>query len=90
MDCTVVAVRPALGGWIVEQGAQQLGPYLSDDLAMRVALAQVQEIARSGKPARLSVQNSQGEPQVEICRCRDFMHTAAMLRGAAAKQKQAH
>jgi hypothetical protein len=83
MACTVVGVRPANGGWIVEQDAEQSGPYFSDDLAMRVAIAQVRNLVRAGKCARLSVQNAGGEPQAEVCRCREFMHTAAMLRGAA-------
>jgi hypothetical protein len=82
MGCTVVGVRPANGGWMVEQGAQQSGPYFSNDIAMRVAMAQVQNLARAGTPARLSVQNAEGEPQAEVCRCREFMHAAAMARGA--------
>jgi hypothetical protein len=86
MSCTAVVVRPAHGGWVVEEGAQQSGPYFSNDMAMRIALTQVQNLARAGQPARLSVQNSDGEPQAEICRCRNFMHTAAMLRGAEARR----
>lgn len=84
MDCTVVGVRPANGGWMVEQGAQEAGPYFSNDMALRVALAWIQALVRAGAPARLSVRGADGEPQAEFCRCRQFMHTAAMLRGAAA------
>ena len=83
MACTVFGVRPANGGWVVEQGAEQSGPYFSNDMAMRVAMAQVNEHARAGQPARLSVLNAEGEPQAEVCRCREFLHTAAMMRGAA-------
>jgi hypothetical protein len=89
MACTVVGVRPAKGGWVVEQDTEQSGPYFSDDLAMRVAIAQVRDLVRAGQCARLSVQNAAGEPQAEVCRCREFMHTAAMLRGAANKASQA-
>jgi len=88
MACTVVGVRPAHGGWVVKQDTEQSGPYFSDDLAMRVAIAQVRDLVRAGKSARLSVQNADGEPQAEVCRCREFMHTAAMLRGAAKKASQ--
>ena len=86
MACTVFGVRPANGGWMVEQGGAQSGPYFSNDMAMRVAMAQVNEHVRTGQPARLSVLNAEGDPQADVCRCREFLHTAAMLRGAAARR----
>ncbi|MGE0565609.1 MAG: hypothetical protein AB7O50_13950 [Pseudolabrys sp.] len=85
-DCAAIGVQPANGGWMVEQGTQQAGPYFSNEMALRVAMARIQALVRGGGCARLSVRDARGEPQAQFCRCRQFMHTAAMLRGAAARQ----
>jgi hypothetical protein len=65
-------VIPNGKGWFAQIGKAEQGPYLSRELATRVALTEALEIRREGGRARLSVQNESGDVQVERCLCAEF------------------
>lgn len=69
--CTVQSA-PASGGWLVDSGEQLSGPYHSNDIAMRVALAQARALNRQGRMARLSVRDGGGDVIGEFCLCKKF------------------
>jgi hypothetical protein len=63
---------PSGKGWLTQIGQAEKGPYLSREMAMRVALSEALGIRREGGRARLSVQNQAGDVQVERCLCAAF------------------
>ena len=75
MHCTVCSVIPHDGDWIAECGAVSHGPYMAKGIALHVATSEALALHRLGKPARVSVQDSAGEIEVEYCLCSDFQKT---------------
>ena len=84
MPCTLCAVVPSSKGWLTQIGKAEKGPYLSRDMATRVALTEALEIRREGGRARLSVQNDGGDVQVERCLCAKFSVPPAVIERASA------
>jgi hypothetical protein len=60
MSCTVCSVIPLDNNWVVECGATSHGPYLSNDIALRVAIAEALAIRRQGQRATVLVQMAAG------------------------------
>jgi hypothetical protein len=87
MPCTLCAVVPSGKGWLTQIGKAEKGPYLSRDMATRVALTEALKIRREGGRARLSVQNDGGDVQVERCLCAEFpVPPSAVIERASAAQ----
>jgi hypothetical protein len=72
MPCTLCAVVPNGKGWLAQVGRGEQGPYLSREIAARVALSAALELRREGCRARLSVQNRCGDIAFERCLCAEF------------------
>jgi hypothetical protein len=78
---------PSGKGWLTQVGQAEQGPYLSRDMATRVALTEALEICREGGRARLSVQDEAGDVQVERCLCAEFpVSPSALIERASAAQ----
>ena len=72
MPCTLCAVIPNGKGWLARIGKAEKGPYLSREMATRVALTEALGLRRAGSRARLSVQNEYGDVHAERCLCVQF------------------
>ena len=72
MSCTAYSVIPVDGDWFVECGKIRYGPYLSNGIALRVAVSGSQALCREGKPSKISVQDNGGTVRVEYCLCANF------------------
>ena len=73
MDCTRFLVRPGHNhGWLIEDGRRDMGPYHSRDLALQVAVSECLALRRAGRPARVAVEDSDGESIVNRCLCASF------------------
>ena len=72
MPCTLCAVVSNGKGWLAQIGKAEKGPYLSREMATRVALTEALGLRRDGRRARLSVQNERGDVHVERCLCVEF------------------
>lgn len=53
-------------------GNAEKGPYLSHEMAARVAVTEAANLRREGRRARLSIHNTGGEVRVERCLCASF------------------
>jgi hypothetical protein len=69
MSCTACSVIPVDGDWFVECGKIMHGPYLSNGIALRIAVSEAQTLLRQGKQSRISVQDSAGAISAEYCLC---------------------
>jgi hypothetical protein len=72
MSCTVCSVIPLDSNWVVECGGTSHGPYLSNDIALRVAIAEALAIRRQGQRATVLVQDGSGRSYAGYCLCADF------------------
>ena len=79
MSCTVCSVIPLDNNWVVECGATNHGPYLSNDIALRVAIAEALAIRRQGQRATVLVQDGSGRSYAGYCLCADFKIAQAKL-----------
>ena len=66
MRSNVLTVVSKTGGWFVEQGVTRQGPYPSDSLALRVALAEAAFQAGAGIHCKVSIQNRNGAVLTEL------------------------
>jgi len=67
--CSVVAVGST---WFVEHGKTSRGPYMSNGMALRVAVSEALALRSQKKRSKISVQNSADEISAEYCLCADF------------------
>jgi hypothetical protein len=68
--CTHYVVKRAGGqGWVSRVDGRDFGPYLSRDLALQLAVADLHQRRKSGCPVRLSVENGQGAVAADRCLC---------------------
>ena len=75
MNCIVNSVQLSeSGGWTAQVNGQDLGPYWSRDLALRVAVATALEIRKSGGQVRIVVKDARGETCAVRCLCEQFCH----------------
>lgn len=73
MSCKVYSVIPSVdNNWIVTCGPDKYGPYLSNDIALRVAIAEAMEIHRHGLSAMVTVQDESGRSCAGYCICAAF------------------
>lgn len=71
MPCTSYKVTELRGAWYVETDVCQ-GPYISFDVALKVATMAALAISRCHLPARVTVNNHDGDVRAEYCLCADF------------------
>lgn len=73
MDCTRIVVRQGpREGWTISGGKGELGPYHSRDMALRVAISEALAVRRSGRPARVALDDADGSVIAERCLCERF------------------
>ena len=78
-SCAAYTVAPAKDAWMIECNTGQRGPFLSNDVALRVAIAEAMNLRREGKLARVSVQRNDGSLCVEYCLCSRFRKSQTTL-----------
>jgi hypothetical protein len=72
--CQQYSVHPsAVGGWLAQVGDRESGPYLSRDIALRVAVADALCQRKCGQPVRLVVQDARGTVCAWRCLCDRFL-----------------
>ncbi len=49
-----------------------MGPYHCRDMALRLAIAEALSMRRSGRPARVAIENRAGETIAKRCLCVSF------------------
>jgi hypothetical protein len=72
MSCTICSVISVDNNWVVECGKISHGPYMSNDIALRVAIAEALAIRQQGQRARVLVQDGTGRSYAGYCLCTDF------------------
>ena len=73
MNCTCFLVKPGHNeGWLIEGGRRDMGPYHSRVLALQVAVSECLAMRRAGRPARVRVDDRDGEAIVKRCLCASF------------------
>jgi hypothetical protein len=73
LGCRQNSVHPSAGhGWVAQIGDRESGPYLSRDMALRVAVADALCRRRCGEPVRLVVKDARGTVRAERCLCNRF------------------
>jgi len=73
MDCTRVLVRPVSRlGWVIEDGAREMGPYHCREMALRIAILEALSVRRAGQPVRVAIENDEGTTVAKRCLCSSF------------------
>ena len=73
MQCTQCLVTPAASrGWTTKVGDIEYGPYLSRDMAMRIAISEALQRRRNGVSALVVVKDARGEVLAKRCLCAGF------------------
>jgi len=72
VPCTVCSVVPVDTDWFVECRKTSHGPYLTNGIALRVAVSEAQAIYRQGNNSKISVQDRAGDVTAEYCFCANF------------------
>ena len=67
MSCVSCSVIPVDRNWFVEHGKTSHGPYMSNEIALRVATAEALSLHRQGQRSRISVHDSFGKVSAEYC-----------------------
>ena len=76
--CEVASVVPGRSSaWYVSCGKLRYGPYMSDDIALQVAVNEARSVSRNGGAAKVSVQDRAGEVRAEYCLCARFRGKSA-------------
>lgn len=60
------------GGWVANLEEKQAGPYWTQDIAIRVAIAEALRLRAAARPARVTVRDRSGTIRVERCLCIGF------------------
>lgn len=68
MDCRRCRVAFGAKGWTAETERGVAGPYATEDMATRVAVAEVLRLRRAGQAVRLAIRSARGDMR-EICLC---------------------
>ena len=61
MDCIVCSVISVNGRWFADCGATRHGPYVSTDIATRVAVGEARVLHRRGRSVKVSIQDENGK-----------------------------
>ena len=73
MDCTQHLVMPSPNnGWISRVDGRDYGPFLSRDMALRIAVAEALIRRKSGGASRVTVKAGDGTIIAERCVCEKF------------------
>lgn len=72
MTCVQCIVKPAANSWVAEIGDKELGPYLTRDMALRVAIADALACRKAGRPAQIIVKDADGAVCAGRCLCAGF------------------
>jgi hypothetical protein len=67
--CTRYVVKPSSSGWVGCADGREYGPYLSRDMALQLAVADVRQRRKAGKPVRLVVEAGGGAVSADRCLC---------------------
>jgi len=71
-------VKPsAHDGWVAQVGNQEFGPYLTCDMALKVAVADALARRQTGCPASVVVTDADGTVRAKRCLCASFAAQAA-------------
>jgi hypothetical protein len=85
MACVLCQVRPDdVGAWVTCFAEHERGPYLTSDMALRVAVADALSVRRAGDDVRISVMDRGGENRAEVCLCARFEQSLAVRAALAA------
>lgn len=70
--CLRYEVKPAaMAGWVSRIDGREQGPYLSRDMALQLAVADLYRRRQAGGAVRLVVHNDQGAVAADRCLCMD-------------------
>jgi hypothetical protein len=58
--------------WFAVCGQSTFGPYMSQGIAIKIAANEARSFRQRAQPAKISIQDTQGEAQVEYCLCLNF------------------
>ncbi len=72
MNCVPCVVKPSANSWVAQIGNQEYGPYLSSDMALRVAIADALARRKAGCPAHVVVHDDKGAIRAKRCLCASF------------------
>lgn len=73
MSCVPCLVKPAANdGWVAQIDNREFGPYLSCDMALKVAIADALARRKSGNPARVVITDADGTIRAKRCLCASF------------------
>lgn len=61
------------GGWTARLESRDAGPYLSQDLALRVAISDALRLRNTDQRVRVTVQDARGVVSAERCLCGQFL-----------------
>lgn len=67
MDCRRCRVAFGAKGWTAETERGVAGPYATEDMATRVAVAEVLRLRRAGQAARLALRNARATCARSVC-----------------------
>lgn len=68
--CAKCRVEPSESdGWVAQTSDRHAGPYLSREIALRVAIADAKALHKSGRSVRLTVTDDAGEVYAQRCLC---------------------
>ena len=71
--CTYYVVKPSPNdGWVGCADGQEYGPYLSRDMALKLAVADVHRRRKAGQPVRLVVEAGGGAVSADRCLCSEM------------------
>lgn len=73
MNCVPCVVKPsAHNGWVAQIGNQEFGPYLSCDMALKVAIADALARRKTGCPASVVLTDANDTVRAKRCLCASF------------------
>lgn len=73
MNCVPCLVKPsAHSGWVAQIDDKEFGPYLSRDMALKVAIADALARRQTGCPASVIVTDADGTVRAQRCLCTSF------------------
>lgn len=72
MSCAEFSVVPEGNNWMVVHETDRLGPYISEQAALIVAVDEAVKLRDQGIRARASLKNCDGKTCGEYCLCKEF------------------
>ncbi len=73
MGCSAVTVFPtSRQEWVAHLEAGPVGPFMSQDMALKAAITEAMRLRRSNRSARVVVRDWDGSVCAERCLCQEF------------------